>query len=347
MATMSKSVDTLIFIDSNIYLRFYDTKQSNFKQLLKSLIQLKDRIFVTRQIADEVYRNKCQIFEQTFSNYLKQISQGLQNVQLPEHLDIEKNEKIKEWNKRREKVKEQNDILIKELKAIYKSIFFQIVTSNDDVSKGLSEVFKFAKVETEEELENAFRRKKIGNPPGKNNDSVGDQINWQQLLNNVANINKLIIVSNDYDYFVEIEDELMLNPLLKQELLAVNPRLNIACFNKLSNGLKSINEYNTGNPFKLPKTSVLEQIILEEPELHLSQQSFEDANDSSLIYYNENYKLIDELSRLNYMYRHAMLTTDELRRRLRKLGANENKIAKIVSSGNIPFTNTDFFLDFF
>lgn len=347
MTANSNRTETLLFIDSNIYLRFYDSNQANFKQLLKSLIQLKDKIFITRQIVDEVMRNKSLIFGQTFSNYLKQSSQGLNVLQLPEHLDGKKNEKIKEWNKKRKKIKNQNEALIKELQAIYRSTFLQIVSSTDEVSIGLNEVFKFATSETDEELDKAFKRKKIGNPPGKNGDSVGDQINWEQLLNKVADVQKLIIVSNDYDYFIEIEDELLLNPLLKRELMTANPLLEISCFNKLSNGLKSINDNSPSKSLHLPKPNVLQQIIIDEPQLHLNQQFAEGLDTPSITYFNENQKLIDELARLNYLYKHVMITTDDLRQRLRQLGASEKKIAKIISSGSIPFSNSDFFFDFF
>jgi hypothetical protein len=345
--TTPKYAQTLVYIDSNIYLRFYDSNQLNFKQLLKSLIQLKENIFITRQIVDEVTRNKSSIFEQTFANYFKQVNQGFNNVQLPEHLDIGSNDKIKEWNKKRKSIKEQNDILIRELKDIYRTTFRQIISSSDEVSIGLEKVFKFAATESSEEFEKALRRKEIGNPPGKNGDCVGDQINWEQLLNKVQNIEKLIIISNDYDYFIEIDTELILNPLLKKELLRVNPSLEISCFNKLSHGLKSISERNHNKPLNLPRANILEQIIIDEPEHYINPQLLDTLDGFSTIHHNEHHKLVDELTRLNYMYGHAMITTSELRNRLNQLGASENIIDKIISLGYIPSLNKNFFLDFF
>src|SRR5579859_2861156 len=90
---------TLIYIDSNIYLRFFDSNQPNFKHLLNTLIQLKDRIFVNKQIVNEVNRNKGQVFERTFFSYIKQVTEAFYSVQLPEHLDIAEDGRIKEWNK--------------------------------------------------------------------------------------------------------------------------------------------------------------------------------------------------------------------------------------------------------
>jgi hypothetical protein len=339
-------VELLIFIDSNIYLRFYDSNQPDFKQLLKSLIQLKGHIFVTRQIVDEVVRNKCQIFEQTFFNYLKQVNQTFNNVQLPEHLDIEKDEKIKEWNKRRKKLKEQNDHLINDLKEIYKSTFYKIACSTDEVSRGLDEIFKSAITETNIEFELAVKRKEFGNPPGKNNDCLGDQINWEQLLKKASGIKRLLIISNDYDYFVETNDTLLLNPSLKREIMDLNPLLEINCFNKLSNGLKSISDQNTNKSVVLPKPSIMKQIIIDEPETYLNSQD-ENIGNYQMDFYKEHPKLMDALTRLNYMYNHGMIATDELSRRLQKLGANDRKISKIIGAHHIPFTNDDFFEDFF
>ncbi len=46
--------DAIIFIDANIYLRFYDTSSSKLKLMLKSIVDLRDKIFVTEQIRNEV-----------------------------------------------------------------------------------------------------------------------------------------------------------------------------------------------------------------------------------------------------------------------------------------------------
>jgi hypothetical protein len=49
----------MLFIDSQQYLDLY--RMHTGKQLLKPLASVKDRVFITAQIADEVTRNKLEI----------------------------------------------------------------------------------------------------------------------------------------------------------------------------------------------------------------------------------------------------------------------------------------------
>jgi hypothetical protein len=73
----------IVFIDTNIYLRFYDSKQSNFKKLLNSIEEIGSYIFITKQIIDEIDRNKQHLFKRSFETYLSQIK--FYKVELPDH----------------------------------------------------------------------------------------------------------------------------------------------------------------------------------------------------------------------------------------------------------------------
>lgn len=59
----------LIFIDTNIYLRFFDSNQKVFRNLLDELLKIKENIFISNQIVNEVNRNKLNVFEKSISNY--------------------------------------------------------------------------------------------------------------------------------------------------------------------------------------------------------------------------------------------------------------------------------------
>jgi hypothetical protein len=77
----------------------------------------------------------------------------------------------------------------------------------------------------------------LGNPPGKNKDPLGDEITWEQLLSRAGSASKLWIISKDSDYFAESGSQLYLNAFLYQELLGLNPNLEVVCFNRLANGI--------------------------------------------------------------------------------------------------------------
>jgi len=228
----------MIFIDANIYLRFYDSNHKLFKKLLDYLLEVKEDIFITRQVVDEVNRNKLIVFNKSISNY--KVKMKLETVKLPEHFTSTSNSfDIVEWNKKRAILKEQNDQLLKDLEYFFNESLDKICSSEDIVSKSLINLFGTAIIETDEEIIEARIRKEIGNPPGKNNDCLGDQISWTQILNNAQNTKNLWVISNDFDYFTKYNKNLYLNPFLLSELHKKNPTIKVNCFNELSIGLDS------------------------------------------------------------------------------------------------------------
>ena len=62
----------LIFIDTNSYLSFYQEKNTEFKKLLKSLKEIKEHIFIPKQIIYEVERNKYKLMDGSFGNIKNQ-----------------------------------------------------------------------------------------------------------------------------------------------------------------------------------------------------------------------------------------------------------------------------------
>jgi len=80
-----------------------------------------------------------------------------------------------------------------------------------------------AKKLTDLHIEKAKKRKVVGNPPGKKNDPLGDEINWEILLESIdKSTSELIIISNDSDYLTEYEKRCYLNPLLYREVKEKN-----------------------------------------------------------------------------------------------------------------------------
>ncbi len=249
-----------IYIDANIYLGFYNSNRPEFKKLLASLSELKDKIFITEQIVDEVDRNKLTVFKQSLDNYVKQTT--FINISLPEHMDEISTPKLSTWNKTRKelesKVAESNEAL----RPILAEVLLDVSRSKDNVSLLLGKLFTVAVKPTEIELARARLRKDTGNPPGKRVDPLGDQLSWEQLLTRVEDIKKLWIVSMDRDYFTEHDKQLYLNSLLHQDLFRLNPTLQVKIFSTLSAALSDFSKEEVVTT--MPSKKELEEILSKE-----------------------------------------------------------------------------------
>ncbi len=211
-----------IFIDTQIFLDFYRLKEVN--PLLQSLIQITDYILVTRQVVNEVYRNKAE----TACEILKDDTNKIQfKTILPDTLiaqalviapDIEtKIAKI------REKTKSINSDLRqiqKDLAAIYSKTLEDVSKGTDKVSLELENIFQKAIEHTEHQFNNAKRRKDLGNPPGKLKDPIGDELNWEQILDYSQREKCCIwIVARDKDFYAKsINSQVLANPFLQKEI---------------------------------------------------------------------------------------------------------------------------------
>lgn len=226
----------VLYIDANIYLRFYDSNRPEYKKLLGSVIELADKIFFTEQFGYEIDRNKLSIFRLSIDSYNKQVS--LTATTLPEHLDEDSSPKLAEWNKERKELEKNISTSNEELTSILNNVLNDISVSQDNVSKGLSVLYAKSAKPNITDIEKARFRKEIGNPPGKRADPLGDQLSWEQLLNIIPKTSTLWVVSTDRDYFAEHKKVLYLNPVLSNDLMIQNPKLEVKTFNILSEALR-------------------------------------------------------------------------------------------------------------
>jgi hypothetical protein len=273
----------MIFIDANIYLRFFDSNQKQFKKLLDQLLKIDKGLFITNQIVDEVERNKLSVFAKSITNYKSKIK--IDRIVLPAHFAMDTNNfDIINWNKKREELENQNIFLSEELEAICTENLLKISSSSDSVSLKLKSIFKNQIKESEEEYLKAKKRKETGNPPGKHNDTLGDQITWEQFLNKIQTAEEAWIISNDFDYFTLYNKGIYLNAFLYSELLNKNPNIKINCYSILSDGLKSYFEKTNQEDFI--RKDELEEIKNEEKLF--SRTPFDSSNLASVGYDAEN-----------------------------------------------------------
>jgi hypothetical protein len=227
-------MSTVLFIDANIYLRFYDSKSREMASLLKTLDQISKDIFITTQIANEVTRNKLLCAYYSFKNY--SVLPTFEKASFPIQF---KSPSIDNWNQKMnemDSIKNRQDEIIKEL-------LNDISNSSDYVSVTLKTLFESAITPSNDELSLARFRKETGNPPGNNQDPLSDQISWEQLLNKIKPSDNLIFITNDKDYYIKFKDKCYLNPLLVADLVKMKFSLSqLYAYEKLVDGLEKYKE---------------------------------------------------------------------------------------------------------
>ena len=196
-----------IFIDANIFLNFYDFNDEDLEQLKKLVDFINKKkviLYITQQLKDEVERHRDEKVGNSFNRFKKSrcnlempvICKTYPEYDIINNLqdDLEKNKSVlsnKLWE----------DIANHTLKA-------------DDIIFKLIEAGNF--VDSDKFINKAIVRHRKGNPPGKKNDSYGDEINWETLLGAVPDEKDFIIISRDGDYQNAINSE-ELNSFLKSE----------------------------------------------------------------------------------------------------------------------------------
>ena len=208
-----------IFIDANIYLDFYSSKNPKILDLLDSLLQVRDSVFVTEQVRDEVLRNRARCASELWDSFRDKIPNP-SKVLLPTHVSEAQGAEIKRWNG---SYKNLRDETITELGSRFDelrdAIINEVISGTDAVSQKLAPLWEQSIAPTIEVRERAKSRKERGNPPGKPKDPIGDELSWEQFLEAFGSPWKAWVVSGDFDYFVALrEDRVVLNPFLDWEI---------------------------------------------------------------------------------------------------------------------------------
>lgn len=278
-----------IFIDANIYLNFFNGNKPELKKLLNSLLEIKDSIFISSQIVNEVNRNKLNIANNSLMEHFKNfkaLSENINKVNLPEHLERE-TKSLQSWNSKSNNMKDTHKDLQKDLEALIHKTLNEIMHSVDPVSSTFNLLFQGALEASEHEIKAARFRRELGNPPGKYDDPLGDQISWEQFLNCSSGSEHIWIITADLDYFTDCKaysnKKIYLNPFLHNELVKVNTATanpSIYCFKTLAEGLKHFNQYSSEKINKLPTEEELKAIAEEE----LSDSTFQIYEQGELKY---------------------------------------------------------------
>ncbi len=212
---MSKKNTIHVFIDTNVFLEFFDSSSEDV-DLLNGVFSKYEHgsatIYLTGQVHDEFIRNR----EYRIQSALIKFVSPTVDFKIPEFMT-----KYIECEKMKNICKEFN----REFKKNYDSILHQanedIREENLSADKVINEIFTKSNITREGNslYEEARMRMDIGNPPGKKG-SMGDAMNWVHLLKNVPQEQDIHIVSHDGDFYSVLnsnKNENVPNPYLLKE----------------------------------------------------------------------------------------------------------------------------------
>jgi len=197
-----------LFIDTNIYLRFYQFSSDTLEELNKLLTNVKSKnikLYVPSQVVHEFWRNR----EASISHSL----QILSNHKLPD-IYPQMCKSYDEYATLRGLSKEYSKLLTQ----LMGKLRDDIDSNQCGADKIIDGLFSAAqKLDVDEDIiQNAKTRVALGNPPGRNN-SLGDSINWELLLKNVPNQTDLHLVTVDKKDYTSKIDNTRLAEFLNRE----------------------------------------------------------------------------------------------------------------------------------
>jgi len=251
------SPEIVLFIDANQYLVLFNALAG--KKLLDALEEQKAYIFVTTQVVEEVQRNKIEKAVDLLSQQVEKLN--LTQVGIPDHLFGISDDKTTAFRRRLNELRDEATKIKSDLVQVAKEALSKISRSEDDVSKRLMALFDKAVSPKPEEVDRARNRKERGTPPGKPEQPLGDQINWEQLVSHCKGAKRIWIVTEDTDFCTSFEDVLLLNPVLHDNLKRADGTFPaVFCFRKLLEGLTHFKENAGVKAEKVPTGRDAEEI---------------------------------------------------------------------------------------
>jgi len=252
-----EKLDALIFIDTNIFLDFYRIRKSNVSmKYLDEIEKHKDLIITSSQVEMEFKKNRQAVILESIGEVKKMnnvsisVPAILSNAKAVEMIEKSK----KDISKKQKELKGRIDKILKN------------PSYNDPVYKSLQKLFKHdSPINLNRENKIRFKIRNLakkrfilGYPPRKKADnSIGDAVNWEWILNCAETSGKhIILVTRDSDFGCNYEDDSFLNDWLKQEFKQrISQKRKIILTDKLSRA------------FQLVEIPVTEEMIEEEEKV--------------------------------------------------------------------------------
>lgn len=237
-----------LFIDSNIFLRFYGYSDDRLEEL-KKLGLLIDRgevfLYIPQQLKNEVYRNRENVIKSAYKDLADiKLERGFPYI-FRSHNQFSELEKIlNRFSEVKKKILNEltSDIENRRLKAD--------LVIDELINKGLQ-------IKTDSFIVEAKLRMDLGNPPGKNA-SLGDAINWQCLLETVPHGADLFLISKDSDYSSPLSED-KLNGYLNDEWRK-SKSSEVFFYNSLTSWAKN-NQKDLFAKLEYEKSSLIERLL--------------------------------------------------------------------------------------
>jgi predicted nucleic acid-binding protein len=196
-----------LFIDTNIYLKFYHFTSDELEELNKLIVLIDEgeiELLLPKQVINEFRRNR----EVKIADALKKLKEERLNKTFP--VFCKEYKKFQIMNKAISDYENSKKALISQLELAIETYKLKADITIDEIfDKAI-----FVDI-TDELIERAKLRFDLGNPPGKNN-SYGDALNWESLLIEVNYEEDLFFLSDDKDYFSQIDNK-KFNKFLERE----------------------------------------------------------------------------------------------------------------------------------
>lgn len=247
------TLDALIFIDTNIYLDFYRIRKSDVSMSYLDLIDKhKDRIITGTQVEMEFKKNRQKVILESLGRFKNPDWSSLSVPALVSELQA-----AKQIVKKTKEISTQQKRINQKIQKILKN-----APQNDPVYQTLQRLFKHTKSpynlnrqkKQRFSIRNLARKRFVlGYPPRKKEDnSIGDAVNWEWVVKCAQDSGKdIIIVTRDSDYGAILKNESFLNDWLRQEFKErVSHKRKIILTARLSVAFKAI---------KLPVSKKMEE----------------------------------------------------------------------------------------
>lgn len=196
-----------LFIDTNVYLKFYHYSSDDLEELNKLQVLLdnnKLELYLPEQVINEFQRNR----DTKLADALKTFNSSKLDIQFPQFC-----KEYKEFENLKRFIKDFNH----EKQTLLRNVMLAIEHEDLKADKIINLLFSKSNIIkiTKTLVDKAKLRYDLGNPPGKNK-SYGDAMNWESLLEAVENENDLYFIADDKDYFSEIDNSKFNTFLIKE-----------------------------------------------------------------------------------------------------------------------------------
>ncbi|CAG2533457.1 hypothetical protein MAR621_03659 [Maribacter dokdonensis] len=186
-----------IFIDTNVYLKFFHYSNDELEELRKLIVLIEQgeiNLIMPRQVYNEYVRNR----EVKIADALRTFKADKLNNAFPIFL-----KEYPEYAIMKKAIQEYQT----SKKKILENILIEIENHSLKADEIINEIFEKSDflAHNEELIARAKVRYDLGNPPGKGN-SYGDALNWETLLTICPPEQDLTFISDDKDYFSEIDN---------------------------------------------------------------------------------------------------------------------------------------------